>query len=84
MLPFYGTAADCAPSSKAVKITKADATPLPHGPCRCLLVGTPGTANIVDLAGNVCTNIPLQPGWNPIGVSQVNLGGTADDIWALY
>lgn len=64
-------------------VTKADAD-LPEGPCRGLLVGTAGTANLMELDGTVRTNVPLQAGYNNLVVKQVMLGGTADNIWALY
>ena len=66
-----------------VPVTKADAE-LPDGPCRCLLVGTAGTANIVDATGATRTNVPLQQGYNPIVCQQVRTGGTASNIWAIY
>lgn len=75
--------ADEAPARGAVKLTKGP-TPLTGGPCRALLVGTPGTANITDALGNSCTNIPLQAGYNPISITVLAASGTADDIWALY
>lgn len=72
------------PAGAVRLVTKADGTDLPGGPCRALLVGTPGTANIVDMTGTECSDVPLQAGYNPIAVRQVETGGTADDIWALY
>lgn len=71
------------PASRYVKVTKADAA-LPEGPARSLLVGTAGTANLTDGAGIARDAVPLQQGYNPIEASAVRLGGTADDIWALY
>lgn len=70
-------------AGKLVLITKADAN-LPSGPCFGLLVGTAGTANLMDRTGTVCADVPLQVGYNPVAVTQVRLGGTADNIWALY
>jgi hypothetical protein len=66
-----------------VKVTKANAD-LPDGLCRALLVGTPGTANLKDQFGTATTDVPLQQGYNPLNVLQVNTGGDADDIWAIY
>jgi hypothetical protein len=66
-----------------VPVVKADAD-LPDGPCRGLLVGTAGTANLTELDGTERDDVPLQAGYNPLVVAQVRLGGTADDIWALY
>ena len=63
------------------KVTKG--SPLENGPCRGLWVGTAGTANLVDYAGQTATNFPLHAGLNP-GCTAVNSGGTADDIWAVY
>lgn len=78
----YGDAS-VAPAASIVPVVKADAD-LPDGPCRCLLVGTPGTANIVDGSGVSRANVPLQQGYNPIICQQVKVGGTALDIWAIY
>lgn len=76
------TASNSDPCLTYVKVTKG--TPLAKSPCRALLVGTPGTANLKDTAGTDCANFPLQQGYNPISVMSVENGGTADDIWALY
>ena len=51
---------------------------------RALLVGTAGTATIIDGSGQTATSIPLQQGYNPISVRRVLNTGTASDIWALY
>lgn len=64
-------------------VTKADAN-LPDGVARGLLVGTAGTANLMEEDGTVRTAVPLIQGYNPVVVKQVMLGGTASDIWALY
>lgn len=64
-------------------VTKANSA-LPNGPCRALLVGTAGTANLMDLYGNIETDVPLVAGVNPLKCSQVRTGGTADNIRALY
>jgi hypothetical protein len=66
-----------------VPVTKADAN-LTDGVCRGLLVGTAGTANLMDAKGNTRANVPLQAGYNPLSVLQVRTGGTADAIFALY
>lgn len=71
------------PSFDYRPITKADAD-LPAGVCRSLLVGIPGTANLMQPDGTVRSNVPLQQGYNPLVVRAVMLGGTADDIWAIY
>lgn len=72
-----------APSGQFKLATKADAN-LVDGACRALLVGTAGTANLMDAAGNILTDVPLQVGYNPLAVKQVRTGGTADNIWLLY
>lgn len=69
------------PGGKLVKLTKGEAM---TSPCRALLVGTAGTANITDLSNTALTNVPLQQGYNPIGISALSANGTADDIWAIY
>lgn len=66
-----------------VKLTKAN-TDIAGGPARALLVGTAGTANLMDEFGTTTADVPLQQGYNPINVKQVRTGGTADDIWALF
>lgn len=71
------------PAHKCVPVTKANSN-LPDGTCRSLLVGTAGTLNIMDNSGVLRTNVPVQQGYNPIYCRQVNTGGTASDIWALY
>jgi hypothetical protein len=72
------------PAAQIRPIVKSDTVDLPNGVCRAVLVGTPGTANLKDSAGNTLTGIPLQQGYNPIGVLRVMTGGTADNLWALY
>lgn len=67
-----------------VPVTKSDTVDLPNGPCRALLVGTAGTATVIDGGGATRTDIPLQAGYNPIVVQRILLGGTSADIWALY
>lgn len=84
---FYGSG-DSAPrvsnqARRIVAVTKADSD-LTSGVTLGLLVGTAGTANLMDAAGNTLANVPLQPGYNPLCVRQVRTGGTAADIWALY
>lgn len=72
------------PAAAILPVTKSDTADLGGGVCRALLVGTAGTANLLDATGNTVTGLPLQPGYNPIGVQRVLTGGTADNIWALY
>jgi hypothetical protein len=74
---------DSAPATTFVLVTKADAN-LAAGACRALLVGTAGTANLMQQDGTIRTDVPLQAGYNPLSVLQVRTGGTASDIWALY
>ena len=71
-------------ASVYVPVTKSDTVNLADGPCRALLVGTAGTANIVDIRGNVRSDVPLQQGYNYLRALRINTGGTAADIWALY
>lgn len=71
------------PATRLSLTTKNDAD-LPGGVAWGLLVGTAGTANLMDAAGNILTNVPLQVGYNPIAVKQVRTGGTATNIWAMY
>ncbi|NJM33988.1 MAG: hypothetical protein HC850_03940 [Rhodomicrobium sp.] len=73
-----------APASRIVPITPDDDSDLPEGTCRALLVGTAGTATLIDASGTERTGVPLQQGFNPIGVRRVKTGGTATNLWALY
>jgi hypothetical protein len=73
-----------APAAKLVPITPDDETDLPDGTCRALLVGTAGTATLIDASGGERTGVPLQQGYNPIGVRRVKTGGSAANLWALY
>lgn len=73
-----------APASQLVPITLDDDTDLPDGVCRALLVGAAGTANLIDASGVERVSVPLQQGYNPIGVQRVKTGGSAANIWALY
>lgn len=72
------------PAAHIAQITKNDTTDLVDGVCRAVLVGTAGTANIIDASGVEHTNVPLQQGYNPIGIMRIKTGGTSDNIWALY
>lgn len=72
-----------APAGKIVAVAKADAD-LAEGTCRALLVGTAGSANLIDAEGNARAGVPLQQGYNPLRCRRVATGGTADNIWALY
>jgi hypothetical protein len=70
-------------ASRVVAVVKANQD-LPNGTASALLVGTAGTAELMDATGATISNVPLQVGYNPIRVKQVRIGGTASDIWALY
>lgn len=73
-----------APAPKMTPITPDDDSDLPNGICRALLVGSEGTATIIDATGVERVDVPLQQGFNPIGVRRVKIGGTASGLWALY
>ena len=73
-----------APASNVVPVTPDDENDLPGGVCRALLAGTAGTATLIDASGTERAGVPLQQGYNPIGVQRVKLGGTAANLWALY
>lgn len=73
------------PAFSVRAVTPSDTVNLPGGVCRALLVGTAGAADIVDASGTSCSAVPLQAGYNPIGVMRVNLTNLgAANIWALY
>jgi hypothetical protein len=73
-----------APSARIEPVTPDDDNDLAGGVCRALLVGSGGTANLIDASGVERTGVPLQQGFNPIGTQRIKTGGTAADIWALY
>lgn len=75
--------ADIIPGTDVVPVTKANAD-LPDGPCRALWVGTAGSVNIRTLNGADRDDFPVFIGLNQIQVKRVRLGGTADNIWAIY
>ena len=70
------------PARKVVPLTRG--VPFTDGPCRSLLVGAAGTANITDGDGFDRDNVPLQQGYNPLVVTALRVGGTANDFWGLY
>ena len=72
------------PASSIVPITPDDDNDLPEGTCRALLVGTAGTATLVDASGGEHAGVPLQQGFNPLGARRVKTGGSAANLWALY
>jgi hypothetical protein len=72
------------PAHSLVKVTKSDTLDIASSACRALLVGTPGSATLVDASGMEQIGVPLQQGFNPIMARRVKTGGTADNIWALY
>ena len=72
------------PASRIEPVTPDDNNDLPGGVCRALLVGTAGTANFIDASGGERTGVPLQQGFNPLGVRRIKTGGSATGIWALY
>lgn len=73
------------PGRLGAKITKHDSNLIPEGAPRAFLVGTSGTANLIDVDGVTHANVPLQAGFNPIrNIKIVKTGGSADDIWPLY
>ena len=73
-----------APAARVAPITPDDDADLPEGVCRGLLVGVAGSANLIDASGAERTGVPLQQGFNPIGVARFKTGGTAANVWALY
>lgn len=81
--PFPDVQPDTSSFRGMYPVTKASAD-LPQGTCKGLVCGTPGTANLRDAHGNDLANYPLQQGYNPLQVQQVQPGGTAADIWAGY
>lgn len=73
-----------APAARIEPITPDDGEDLPGGVCRALLVGTAGSADLIDASGTLRTGVPLQQGFNPIGAQRILTGGTAANLWALY
>lgn len=67
-------------SASKLVLLSASATLIPT--TRGLLVGTGGTATIIDADGNTCVDVPLQTGWNPVQIQALTALGTAANIWA--
>ena len=67
-----------------IVVVKDDSSDLPEGVCRALLVGVAGTLNLVTPDGRVVDDVPVTKGYNPLFVARVRLGGTADNVFALY
>jgi len=83
-LADYGTAA-LIPAQDLVKIVPSDTEDLPDGTARSIWSGTAGTVNLVLGNGHEVTDFPVFPGRNEIAnVVRVKLGGTANDLWAMY
>jgi hypothetical protein len=73
------------PADRIAPVTASDTVDLPGGPCRALLVGTAGNADIRDQRGTLVSTVPLQAGYNPIRVLRVQSTNlTAANIFALY
>jgi hypothetical protein len=74
-----------APAYSLQKVTLSDTVALPGGVCRGLLVGTAGAVDLIDASGTLCSAVPLQVGYNPIGVTRINAtNAAASNIWAIY
>lgn len=72
------------PAAQIIPITPDDESDLPNGVCRAVLVGVAGMVDLIDASGATRSGVPLQQGFNPIGVQRVLTGGTASNLWALY
>jgi hypothetical protein len=55
----------------------------PFAACRAVLAGTGGTAECTFIDGSSAT-LTLIAGYNPISITNIASGGTADDLVALY
>ena len=74
-----------APGARLSAVTASDTIDLPLGVCKALLVGTAGAADFVDADGQLQSAVPLQLGYNPIGVMRIHATNlTAGNIWAVY
>ncbi|MFN4840166.1 MAG: hypothetical protein ACK5MB_07350 [Phycisphaerales bacterium] len=79
----YG-AGDNGPSPKYRAVVASDTVDFADGPCRALMVGTAGTATVIDIDDQPRT-IHLVQGLNPIICQRVNATGlTAANITAYY
>jgi hypothetical protein len=70
------------PAKKIYKATK-HATNMLAVAGRAVCCGTAGTCTFLDGEGNLCTDYPMQAGYNPIEITALRTGGTADNIWVL-
>ncbi len=74
-----------APGARLSAVTASDSQDLPLGVCKALLVGTAGAADLVDADGVLQSAVPLQLGYNPIGVQRIHATNlSAGNIWAIY
>ena len=74
-----------APGARLAAVTASDTLDLPLGTAKALLVGTAGNADLVDADGVLQSTVPLQLGYNPIGVTRIHATNlTAANIWAIY
>lgn len=83
--PFAGVQGGLSsPGSDIVPVTPNDATDLPDGVCRALLIGAGGTLSIITAAGNTRA-ITVGAGLLPVGVARVRATGTTcTGIAAVY
>lgn len=78
----YSQATSVLPSKKIYKMTKHASNMLAVA-ARAVCCGTAGTCTFLDGDGNLCADYPMQVGYNPIEMTALRTGGTADDLWAL-
>lgn len=81
-----GPARNSDPADAVVPVSASDTVNINGDgtPCRGLLVGTAGAADLVDATGTLRSAVPLQQGYNPIRVIRINLTNLgASNIWAL-
>ena len=72
------------PASDAKIVTPADATDLPEGTTKSILVGVAGDLAVVTEGGTSIT-LPVVVGYNPLRVKQIEATNTtATNIFALY
>lgn len=73
--PFLDSSNDFTPINDMVAVTPSDASDLPGGPCRALILTGSGTLKITTGAGNTIT-LTISSSW--FGVSYIR----AQRVWA--
>lgn len=70
------------PARKVIPMTKGGGALAE--PARGIWCGTAGSINFVDGSGATRTAFPVFAGPNAVHIKELNAGGDADNLWAMY